>query len=107
VRTRPEAERQADVTQAQAEVMPQLWPGPEPAQADTVQLEEEIAPHAQSARFGAATPELAEAGGPARHAELQAEAGVEPSAWQPPAAEASPECGVQAAAEADEPEIEA
>ena len=87
--------------------MPELRPGPEPAQADTAQLEEETGAHAQSARRGAAAPELAEAGRaahatqagagePVRHAEFPAGAGVEPSAWQPPAADVSPECGAQA-----------
>ena len=111
------AERQADVTQVKAGVMPELRPGPEPAKADTAQLEEETGAHAQSARRGAAAPELAEArraahasqagaGEPVRRAEFSAGAGVELSAWQPPAADVSPECGAQAGAEMDEPEIE-
>ena len=111
------AERQADVTQVKVGVMPELRPGPEPAQADTAQLEEETGAHAQSARRGAAAPEPAEAGRaahaaqvgagePVRRAEFPAAAGVEPSAWQPPAADVSPEHGAQADAEMDEPEIE-
>ena len=81
--------------------MPELRPGPEPAEADTAQLEDETGAHTQSARRGAAAPELPEAGRtahatqagasePVRHAE-SAGAGAEPSAWQPPAADVSPE----------------
>jgi hypothetical protein len=97
--------------------MPQLRPGPEPAQADTAQLEQETGAHAQSARRGTAVPEPGDAGRaahatqtgggePVRHAEFPAGAGVEPPAWQPPAADISPECVAQAGAEMDEPEIE-
>ena len=100
------ADRQADVTQVKAGVMPELQPGPEPAQVDTAPLEEQIDAHAESPRRGAAAPELAEAGEPARHAELQSGAGVEPPAWQPPAADVSPEYRAQVEAEMDEPEIE-
>ena len=97
--------------------MPEFRPGPEPAKADTAQLEEEAGAHAQSARRDAAAPELAAArraahapqagaGEPVRRAEFSAGAGVELSAWQLPAADVSPECGAQAGAEMDEPEIE-
>ena len=55
------AERQAGVTQVKVGVMPELRPGPERAQADTAQLEEETGAHTQSARRGAVAPELAEA----------------------------------------------
>ena len=115
---RAAAERQAGVTQVKAGVMPELRPGPEPAQADTAQLQEEHGAHRQSVRRGAAAPELAEAGQaahaaqagagePGRYAEFPARAGVEPPAWpQPPAADVSQECGAQAGAEMDEPEIE-
>ena len=97
--------------------MPELQPGPEPAQVDTAPLEEQIDAHVESAQRAAAARELAEAGRaahaaqagagePVRHAELQAGAGVEPQAWQPPAADVSPEYGAQVEAEMDEPEIE-
>jgi len=110
------AERQADVTQVKADMMPELRPEPEPAEADTAQLEYETDAHAHSARRGAEAPELAEAGRaayatqagagePVRHAEFPAGTGVEPPAWQPPAADASPECGAQVEAEIDELEI--
>jgi hypothetical protein len=39
-------------------------------------------------------------------AESPAGPGVEPSAWQPPAADVSRHCGAQAKAQMDEPEIE-
>ena len=111
------AERQSGVTQVKAGLMPELQPGPEPADADTAQLEEETGAHAQSARRGAAAPALAEAGQAAhvtqsivgelvRDTGFPAGAGVEPSAWQPRAVDASPHCGAQAGAEMDEPEIE-
>ena len=111
------AERKADVTQVKVGKMPELRPGPEPAKADTAQLEKEIDARAQSTRRGAAVPELAEAGraahatqaGPGEpvwRAEFPAGAGVEPSAWQPPAADVSRQCGAQARAQMDEPEIE-
>ena len=97
--------------------MPELRPQPEPAEADTAQLEEETGAHTQSARRGAAAPELAQAGRaahatqagasePVQHAEFAVRAGVEPPAWQPTAADVSPERGAQAGAEMDEPEIE-
>ncbi len=108
-------ERQPGVTQVKTGVMPE--PRPEPAQPDTAQPEEETGAHTHSARRSAAAPELAgagraahaaqaRAGEPVRHAEFPARAGVEPSAWQPPAADVSPQCGAQAGAEMDEPEIE-
>jgi hypothetical protein len=111
------AERHADATQVKADLMLELRPGPEPAQADAAQLEEKIDTRAPSARRGAAVPELAEAGRaahatqaavgePVQHAEFPAGAAVEPSAWQPPAPDVSPECRAQAEAETDEPEIE-
>ena len=111
------ADRQADVTQVKAGVMPELRPGPEPAEADTAQLEEETGAHVQSARCVAAAPELAEAGRaapaaqagagePVRPAAFPARERVEPPAWRPPAADVSPECGAQAGAEVDEPEME-
>jgi hypothetical protein len=111
------ADRQADVTQVKVGVMPELRQRPEPAEADTAQLEEETGAHRKSVRRGSAAPELAEAGRaahaaragasePVRHAEFPARAGVEPPAWQPPAADVSPECGAQAGAEMDGPEIE-
>jgi hypothetical protein len=116
VRGRAGAERQAGATHVKADVMPELQPGPEPADADTAQLEE-IDAHVESAQRAAAAREPAEAeraahveqagvGEPVRHAELQAEVGVEPQAWQPPAADVPPEYGAQVEAEMDEPEIE-
>jgi len=117
VRGRAEAERQAGVAQVTAGVMPELQPGPELAEVDTAPLEEEIDAHVESAQRAAAARQLAEAeraahveqagvDEPVRHAELQAGAGVEPQAWQPPAADVSPEYGAQVGAEMDEPEIE-
>jgi hypothetical protein len=114
---RAAADRQAGVTQVKAEVMPELRPGPEPAQAVTAQFEEETGAHAQSTRRGAAAPgptgagraayaTQARAGEPARHAEFPAGAGAEPPAWRPPAADISPKCRAQAGAEMNEPEIE-
>jgi hypothetical protein len=111
------AERQPDLTQVKAGVMPELRPGLEPSQPDTAQLGEETGTHAQSTRRGAAAAEPTQArraahaaqggaGEPVRHAEFPAGAGVEPPAWRPPAADVSPECGAQARAEMDEPEIE-
>ena len=105
VRVRARAERQADVTQVKADVMPELEPGPKPAGVDTAQLEE-IDAHVESAQRAAAARELAGVHEPVRHAELQAEVGVEPQAWQPPAADVSPEYEAQVGAEMDEPEIE-
>jgi hypothetical protein len=110
---RATADRQAGVTQVKADVMPELRPGPEPAQADTAQLGEETGAHAQSARRGAAAPESAQArraahaahagaGEPVRHAEFPARAGMEP----PTAADASPRHAIQVEADMDEPEIE-
>ena len=111
------AERQPGVTQVKTGLMPEFRPGPEPAEADTAQLEEETGAHAQTARRGAVASQLAKAGRvahatqagadePVRHAEFLARPGVEPSAWQPPAADVSRHCGAQAKAQMDEPEIE-
>jgi hypothetical protein len=111
------AERKADVTQVKVGEMPELRPGLELAKADTAQLEEETDARAQSARRGAAIRELTEAGRaapaaqaganePVWRAEFPAGAGVEPSAWQPPAADFSRRCGAQAGAQIEEPEIE-
>ena len=111
------AERKPDVTQVKVGEMPELRPGAEPAKADTAQLEEETDARAQSARRGAAIQEFTEAGRaahtaqaganePVWRAEFPAGAGVEPSAWQPPAADFSRRCGAQAGAQIDEPEIE-
>jgi hypothetical protein len=97
--------------------MAELRSRPKHAQAATPQLEEETDTHAHSARRGAAAPESAEAGRaahaaqaragePVRHAGFPARARAEPSAWQPPSADVSPEYGAQAQAEMDEPEIE-
>jgi hypothetical protein len=97
--------------------MPELWPGLEPAQADTTQHKEETGAHAQSARRGDAAPEPTEAGRAAqatqagadesvRHAAFLAGAGVKPPAWQLPAADVSPQCGAQAGTEINEMEIE-
>jgi hypothetical protein len=107
----------ASITQAKSGVMPELRPGPEPAQADTAQLDEETSVHMHRACRGSAEPELAEAGRTAhgaqagaselvRHAELPVRTRVEPSAWQPTAADVSPQCGAQAEAEMDERGIE-
>ena len=85
--------------------MPELEPGPKPAEVDTAQLEE-IDAHVESAQRPAAAREQAGVHEPVRHAELQAEVGVEPQAWQPPAADVSPEYEAQTGAEMDEPEIE-
>ena len=104
-RVRARAERQADVTQVKAGVMPELEPGPKHAEVDTAQLEE-IDAHVESAQRPAAAREQAGVHEPVRHAELQAEVGVEPQAWQPPAADVSPEYEAQTGAEMDEPEIE-
>jgi len=102
----PEAERQADVVQVKAAVMPELRPGPEPAEANTAQLEAEPGAYARGTRHGAAAPEVAEADQAAHATQAEPGAGLEPSAWQPPAADVSPEWGAQAEAETDEPEIE-
>ena len=107
----------AGVAQVKTGVMPELRPGPEPAQADTAQFEEETGAHTQSARRSAAAPESAEAGRaahaaqvrvgePGQRTEFPTRAGAAPSAWQLPAADVSPQCGAQAGAETDEPEIE-
>ena len=103
------AERQADVTQVKADVMPELQPGPEPAEVDTAQLRGDRRARGERAarrRGAAAGGEQAGVHEPVRHAELQAEVGVEPQAWQPPAADVSPEYEAQVGAEMDEPEIE-
>lgn len=92
------SERQLGVTDVQADVLPQLWPEPEPAQADPAQLEEEAGAHAQSADV--------KVGEPVRHGEFPAEVKVEPPAGQPPAADISLQCGAQAEARVGEPEIE-
>ena len=102
----PEAKRQADVVQVKAAVMPELRPGPEPAEANTAQLEAESGAYARGTRHGAAAPEVAEADQAAHATQAEPGAGLEPSAWQPPAADVSPEWGAQAEAETDEPEIE-
>jgi hypothetical protein len=110
------AEQQADVTQVKVGMMPEPRSGPEPAQGDTAQLEQEIDVRAQSTRRGvaawraqarrAAHATQAGPGEPVRRAESPAGPGVEPSAWQPPAADVSRHCGAQAKAQMDEPEIE-
>jgi hypothetical protein len=111
------AERKADVTQVKIGDIPELWSGPVPAKADTAQLEEETNAPMQSTRRGATAPEPLEARRAAhaskagvaeqvRHAKFPAQAGAQPSVWQPPAVDVSPKCGTQAGAEIDEPEIE-
>jgi len=110
------AEQQADVTQVKVGMMPEPRSGPEPAQGDTAQLEQEIDVRAQSTRRGvaawraqarrAAHATQAGPGEPVWRTESPAGPGVEPSAWQPPAADVSRHCGAQAKAQMDEPEIE-
>jgi hypothetical protein len=115
VRPRAGTQRHADVAQVKADVTPKLQPGPEPTQADTAQLENETGAHAETAQRGAsaqgptgagraAHTGQAEADEPVRHAERQAEAGVEPPPGHRPAADVSPEYGAQAEAEMGEPE---
>jgi hypothetical protein len=78
--------------------MPELWPEPEPAQADPAQLEVETGAHAQSAQV--------KVGEPVRHAEFPAKVKLESPAWQAPAADISLQCGAQGEARMGEPEIE-
>jgi hypothetical protein len=114
---RPVAEPQAGLTQVKTGMTSERWLGPEPAQADTAQLEEETGTHAPSAPPCAAPPELAgarqaahavQAGAsePVRPAEFPAQAAMAPPTWQPSADDVSPQCGAQVEAEVDEPEIE-
>ena len=98
VQVRARAERQPGVTEVQADVMPELWPEPESAQADPAWLEEETGAHAQNAQVKVREP--------VRNAEFPAKVKVESSAWRPPAADISLQCGAQAEARMGEPEIE-
>lgn len=92
------AEQQLGVTDVQPGVMPELRSAPEPAQAGTAPLEKKTGAYAQSTRAG--TDE------PVRPAEFPARGRLEPQAWQPPAADISPQWEAQAEVQMGEQEIE-
>ncbi len=92
------AEQQLGVTDVQPGVMPELRSAPEPAQAGTAPLEKKTGAYAQSTRAG--TDE------PVRPAEFPARGRLEPQAWQPPAADISPQWEAQAEVQVGEQEIE-